>query len=81
MTKNKDYQKQLDGQHRALADHLEKISRERTKTSPEQDQGLIIHWEKLLLIVVSKSPNFKGDSPNDNPHTRKIAHESTAPHV
>jgi hypothetical protein len=46
MTKNKDYRKQLEGQYRALAEHLDKIDQEREKTLPEQDQGLIIHWEK-----------------------------------
>ena len=48
MTKNKDYRKQLEGQYRALADHMEKIDREQRKTDPEQDQGLIIHWEKTI---------------------------------
>ena len=48
MTKNKDYRKQLEGQYRALADHMEKIDQERSKTDPEQDQGLIIHWEKTI---------------------------------
>jgi hypothetical protein len=43
MTKNKDYRKQLEGQYRALAEHLDKIDQEREKTLPEQDQGLIIH--------------------------------------
>jgi uncharacterized membrane protein YccC len=48
MTKNKDYRKQLEGQYRALAEHLDKIDQEREKTLPEQDQGLIIHWEKTV---------------------------------
>ena len=48
MTKNGDYRKQLEGQYRALADHMEKIDQERSKTDTEQDQGLIIHWEKTV---------------------------------
>jgi uncharacterized membrane protein YccC len=48
MTKNKEYRKQLEGQYRALAEHLEKIDRERAKQPEEQDQGLIIHWEKTV---------------------------------
>ena len=46
MTKNKDYRKQLEGQQRALAEHLEKIANEQKKPLDEQDQGLIAHWEK-----------------------------------
>jgi hypothetical protein len=49
MTKNKDYRKQLDGQYRALTEHLAKINCERAKPSPEQDQGLVIHWEKTVV--------------------------------
>jgi hypothetical protein len=41
-------QNRLEGQHRALAEHLEKIAQERAKSLPEQDQGLIIHWEKTV---------------------------------
>lgn len=48
MTKNKDYRRQLEGQYHALAEHLEKISQERAKTDSEQDQGLLIHWEKTV---------------------------------
>lgn len=48
MTKNKDYRKQLEGQRRALAEHLEKIEIEQRKPFDEQDQGLIIHWEKTV---------------------------------
>ncbi|WNZ47031.1 hypothetical protein Q2T42_04175 [Leptolyngbya boryana CZ1] len=48
MTKNKDYRKQLEGQCRALAEHLEKIEIEQRKPFDEQDQGLIIHWEKTV---------------------------------
>ncbi len=56
MTKNKDYRKQLKGQYRALAEHLDKIDRERAKTMPEQDQGLIIHWEKTVANRRKLSP-------------------------
>ncbi|MBW4526885.1 MAG: hypothetical protein KME18_17130 [Phormidium tanganyikae FI6-MK23] len=48
MTKNKDYRKQLEGQRRALAEHLEKIETEQKKPLDAQDQGLIIHWEKTV---------------------------------
>lgn len=48
MTKNRDYRKQLEGQHRALAEHLEKIANEQKKSLDEQDQGLITHWEKTV---------------------------------
>jgi len=48
MTKNKDYRKQLEGQQRALTEHLEKIANEQKKPSDEQDQGLIAHWEKTV---------------------------------
>jgi ubiquinone biosynthesis protein UbiJ len=48
MTKNKDYRKQLEGQHRALAEHLAKIVEEQRKPQAEQDQGLIAHWEKTV---------------------------------
>ncbi len=49
MTKNKDYRKQLEGQHRALKEHLDKLANERNKPIEEQDQGLILHWEKTVL--------------------------------
>jgi hypothetical protein len=48
MTKNKDYRKQLEGQYRALEEHLKKISDERRKPVKEQDLGLIAHWEKTV---------------------------------
>ncbi|MFM2432203.1 MAG: hypothetical protein RLZZ511_3417 [Cyanobacteriota bacterium] len=48
MTRNKEYRKQLEGQYRALAEHLEKIDQERAKLPIEQDQGLLIHWEKTV---------------------------------
>ena len=46
MTKNKDYRKQLEGQHCALEEHLEKIAMELQKPSGAQRQGLIAKWEK-----------------------------------
>ncbi len=49
MTKNKDYRKQLEGQRRALEEHLDKLANERSKSIAEQDQGLIRHWEKTVL--------------------------------
>lgn len=49
MTKNKEYRKQLEGQHRALEEHLEKLANERKKPLEAQDQGLILHWEKTVL--------------------------------
>lgn len=49
MTRNKDYRKQLEGQRRALAEHLEKIANEQKKLLDEQDQGLIAHWEKTVV--------------------------------
>jgi uncharacterized membrane protein YccC len=48
MTKNKDYRKQLEGQYRALEEHLEKLADEQKKPQVEQDQGLIAHWEKTV---------------------------------
>lgn len=48
MTKNKEYRKQLEGHHRSLAEHLEKVSVERQKPLEAQDQGLLIHWEKTI---------------------------------
>jgi uncharacterized membrane protein YccC len=48
MTKNKDYRKQLEGQYRALAEHLEKIAEEQRRSQEEQDLGLIAHWEKTV---------------------------------
>ncbi len=48
MGRNKLYHKQLEGQKQALAEHLDKIAKERKKSSAQQDQGLIIHWEKTV---------------------------------
>jgi len=57
--------KQLEGQRRALAEHLEKIANELQKPVEEQDQGLIAYWEKLLPIAVSRFSSCKGDSRNN----------------
>jgi uncharacterized membrane protein YccC len=48
MTRNKDDRKKLEGQWRALAEHLEKIANELKKPPEAQDQGLIAHWEKTV---------------------------------
>ncbi len=48
MTRNKDYRRQLEGQYRALQEHLEKIAIERQKPPEQQDQGLIAYWEKTV---------------------------------
>lgn len=48
MAKNKDYRKQLEGQHRALEEHLQKIADELSKLPEAQDKGLIAHWEKTV---------------------------------
>ena len=57
MTKNKEYPKKLEGQYRALEEHLKKITQEQQKPIAAQDQGLLIHWEKPLQITASKSPS------------------------
>jgi hypothetical protein len=66
MTKNKDYRKQLEGQYRALAEHLDKIAIEQQKPQDEQDPGLILHWKKPSPIAVSKLSNSKRGSTDDN---------------
>jgi uncharacterized membrane protein YccC len=48
MTKNKEYRKQLQGQYRALEEHLQKIAEEKQKPIESQDLGLIAHWEKTV---------------------------------
>jgi uncharacterized membrane protein YccC len=48
MTDNKKYRRQLQGQHRVLAEHLEKIDNELRKPAEYQDKGLISHWEKTV---------------------------------
>jgi hypothetical protein len=46
--KNKEYRKQLEGQRRAVAEHLNKIAKEQEKPISLQDQELIGHWEKTV---------------------------------
>jgi len=48
MTKNKDNRKKLEGQYRALEEHLQKIAEEKSKPDTMIDQGLIVHWEKTV---------------------------------
>ncbi len=36
------------GQYRSLDEHLKKLAEEQKKPQSEQDQGLIIHWEKTV---------------------------------
>ena len=48
MTKNMDNRKKLEGQYRALEEHLQKIANEKSKPSEMIDQGLIAHWEKTV---------------------------------
>jgi len=48
MTKNKDNRKKLEGQYRALEEHLQKIAGEKEKSSEMVDQGLLVHWEKTV---------------------------------
>ncbi|GBF81635.1 hypothetical protein [Aphanothece sacrum] len=48
MGKNKENRKKLEGQHKALEEHLGKIAKEKLKPIEGQDQGLIAHWEKTV---------------------------------
>ena len=48
MTKNKDNRKKLEGQYRALEEHLQKITNEKSKPTEMIDHGLIAHWEKTV---------------------------------
>ena len=48
MTDNKKYRIQLEGQYRALEEHLQKLAKEREKPIENQDLGLISHWEKTV---------------------------------
>jgi uncharacterized membrane protein YccC len=48
VTKNKEYRKQLQGQYRALEEHLQKIAEEKQKPVELQNLGLIAHWEKTV---------------------------------
>jgi len=50
MTKNKDYRKKLEGQYRALEEHLQKLSNELSKPKESQRQGLIAKWEKTVAV-------------------------------
>lgn len=48
MGKNKENRKKLEGQYKALEEHLDKIVQEKLKPKEIQDQGLIAHWEKTV---------------------------------
>jgi len=48
MTDNKKYRIQLEGQYKALEEHLQKLAKEREKSIENQDLGLIAHWEKTV---------------------------------
>ena len=48
MTDNKKYRIQLEGQRKALEEHLQKLEKEREKPIENQDLGLIAHWEKTV---------------------------------
>jgi uncharacterized membrane protein YccC len=48
MGKNKENRKKLEGQYKALEEHLDKIAQEKLKPIEIQDQGLIAHWEKTV---------------------------------
>ena len=48
MTDNKKYRMQLEGQYKALDEHLQKLATEREKPIENQDLGLIAHWEKTV---------------------------------
>ena len=54
MTRNKDNRKKLEGQYRALEEHLQKIAHEKSKPTQMIDQGLIAHWEKTVANLPSK---------------------------
>ena len=48
MGRNKENRKKLEGQYRALGEHLEKIAQEKLKPIENQDYGLIDYWEKTV---------------------------------
>lgn len=48
MTDNKKYRIQLEGQIKALEEHLQKLAKEREKPIENQDLGLIAYWEKTV---------------------------------
>jgi len=54
MTDNKKYRIQLEGQYKALEEHLQKLAQEREKPIENQDLGLIAHREQT---VMTKSQN------------------------
>ena len=54
VTDNKKYHIQLEGQYKALEEHLQKLAQEREKPIEDQDLGLIAHWEQT---VITKSQN------------------------
>jgi ubiquinone biosynthesis protein UbiJ len=49
MGKNTRYRRHLEGQKRALAEHLAKIEAERAKPNP--DMHLIADWEKTIRNI------------------------------
>lgn len=48
MGKNKEIRKTIEGQQKALEEHLEKIEREKLKPLVGQDLGLIAYWERTV---------------------------------
>jgi hypothetical protein len=48
MTDNTKYRIQLEGQYKALEEHLQKLTKEREKPIENQDLGLIAHWKKTV---------------------------------
>lgn len=60
MTKNKTYRKQLQGQYKALEEHLIKIQKEQQKPPNQQDQGLISYWEKTVANCRQQIAKLQG---------------------
>ena len=50
MTDNTKYRIQLEGQYKALEEHLQKLTKEREKPIENQDLGLIAHWKITALV-------------------------------
>lgn len=48
MGKNKELRKKIEGQRKALEEHLEKIATEKLKPLEGQDRGLIAYWERTV---------------------------------
>jgi hypothetical protein len=48
MGKNKEIRKKIEGQQKALEEHLEKIAQEKLKPLEGQDRGLITYWERTV---------------------------------